>query len=200
MAWVPIPATHDAPEVNGTHETNGTHGAHDIRDAHAALDAHASRHGHEPEASTPAPQSWPQPQPWPRPQESYAAAHALTDLDPEPVPAHGSPLQPVVADPLVSLPKRHRGRTLAEAEAEVEAQRSRSRPPTARDSHDGSAGSDRSDAPYPPEAPGSAPDDVMTRAARFSSFRQAVRGTSAEEPVQARTSPATSHPESDPTS
>ncbi|WP_234048295.1 ATP-binding protein [Streptomyces liliifuscus] len=200
VAWVPIPATHDAPEVNGTHETNGTHGAHDIRDTHAALDAHASRHGHEPEASAPAPQSWPQPQPWPRPQESYAAAHALTDLDPEPVPAHGSPLQPVVADPLVSLPKRHRGRTLAEAEAEVEAQRSRSRPPTARDSHDGSAGSDRSGALYPPEATGSAPDDVMTRAARFSSFRQAVRGTSAEEPVQARTSPATSHPESDPTS
>ncbi|MGI3226386.1 hypothetical protein ACRJ4B_23605 [Streptomyces sp. GTA36] len=155
-------------------------------------------------------QSWPQPQPWPRPQQSYAAAHAVSDLDPEPVPAHGSPLQPVVADPLVSLPKRHRGRTLAEAEAEVEAQRSRSRPPAALNSRadsegsDSSDGADRSGTPYSPEVPGEAPgpspDDVMTRAARFSSFRQAVRGTSAEEPVQARTSPATSHPESDPTS
>lgn len=199
VAWVPIPATHDAPETNGTNRTHGAHGAHRAPDA---------RHGHEPEASDPAAsQSWPQPQPWPRPQQSYAAAHALSDLDPEPVPAHGSPLQPVVADPLVSLPKRHRGRTLAEAEAEVEAQRSRNRPPAALNSRadsDGSDGADRSGTPYSPEVPGEAPgpspDDVMTRAARFSSFRQAVRGTSAEEPVQARTSPATSHPESDPTS
>ncbi|WP_435864837.1 ATP-binding protein [Streptomyces umbrinus] len=199
VAWVPIPATHDAPETNGTNRTHGGHGAHRAPDA---------RHGHEREASDPAAsQSWPQPQPWPRPQQSYAAAHALSDLDPEPVPAHGSPLQPVVADPLVSLPKRHRGRTLAEAEAEVEAQRSRSRPPAALNSRadsDGSGGADRSGTPYSPEVPGEtpgpSPDDVMTRAARFSSFRQAVRGTSAEEPVQARTSPATSHPESDPTS
>ncbi|MGA5503080.1 ATP-binding protein [Streptomyces umbrinus] len=199
VAWVPIPATHDAPETNGTNRTHGAHGAHRAPDA---------RHGHEREASDPAAsQSWPQPQPWPRPQQSYAAAHALSDLDPEPVPAHGSPLQPVVADPLVSLPKRHRGRTLAEAEAEVEAQRSRNRPPAALNSRadsDGSGGADRSGTPYSPEVPGEAPgpspDDVMTRAARFSSFRQAVRGTSAEEPVQARTSPATSHPESDPTS
>lgn len=199
VAWVPIPATHDAPETNGTNRTHGARGAHRAPDA---------RHAREPEASDPAAsQSWPQPQPWPRPQQSYAAAHALSDLDPEPVPAHGSPLQPVVADPLVSLPKRHRGRTLAEAEAEVEAQRSRNRPPAALNSRadsDGSGGADRSGTPYSPEvpgeAPGPAPDDVMTRAARFSSFRQAVRGTSAEEPVQARTSPATSHPESDPTS
>lgn len=200
MAWVQIPATHDASEAHGTH---GTHGANDTHTAHAA------RHAREPEASGPAPQSWPQPQPWPRPQESYAAAHARSDLDPEPVPDHGSPLQPVVADPLVSLPKRRRGRTLAEAEAEVEAQRFRNRPPAALENPDGPDGSNRSDgsgtpyspySPHSPEAPGSAPDDVMTRAARFSSFRQAVRGTSAEEPVQARTSPATSHPESDPTS
>ncbi|MCZ4515812.1 ATP-binding protein [Streptomyces sp. ActVer] len=200
VAWVQIPATHDAPETHGTH---GTHGADD---PHAV---HAARHAREPEASDPAPQSWPQPQPWPRPQESYAAAHARSELDPEPVPTHGSPLQPVVADPLVSLPKRRRGRTLAEAEAEVEAQRSRNRPPTALENPDGPDGSNRSDrsdgagtpySPNSPEAPGPAPDDVMTRAARFSSFRQAVRGTSAEEPVQARTSPATSHPESDPTS
>lgn len=200
VAWVQIPATHDASEAHGTH---GTHGANDTHTAHAA------RHAREPEASGPAPQSWPQPQPWPRPQESYAAAHARSDLDPEPVPDHGSPLQPVVADPLVSLPKRRRGRTLAEAEAEVEAQRFRNRPPAALENPDGPDGSNRSDgsgtpyspySPHSPEAPGSAPDDVMTRAARFSSFRQAVRGTSAEEPVQARTSPATSHPESDPTS
>ncbi len=191
VAWVPIPAAHEANETYGSPGTHGTRGPHG---------AHAARHGREPEAPDPAPQSWPQPQPWPRPQESYAAAHALSDLDPEPVPAHGSPLQPVVADPLVSLPKRHRGRTLAEAEAEVEAQRSRNRPPAALDGHDDSDGPDRSGAPYSPEVPGSGPDDVMTRAARFSSFRQAVRGTSAEEPVQARTSPATSHPESDPTS
>lgn len=219
MAWVPIPATHDAPETNGangangTHRTHGAHRApdtHEAHEAHEAHDTHIARHGHEPEVSDPASPSWPQPQPWPRPQQSYAAAHALSDLDPEPVPAHGSPLQPVVADPLVSLPKRHRGRTLAEAEAELEAQRSRNRPPAvlnSRTDSDGSAGTDgadRSGTPYSPEAPGEAPgsgpDDVMTRAARFSSFRQAVRGTSAEEPVQARTSPATSHPESDPTS
>ncbi|MFF5001921.1 ATP-binding protein [Streptomyces phaeochromogenes] len=221
MAWVPIPATHDAPETNGANGANGTHrthGAHRAPDTHEPHnthephDTHIARHGHghEPEVSDPASQSWPQPQPWPRPQQSYAAAHAVSDLDPEPVPAHGSPLQPVVADPLVSLPKRHRGRTLAEAEAELEAQRSRNRPPAALNSRtdsDGSAGTDgadRSGTPYfpeaPGEAPGSGPDDVMTRAARFSSFRQAVRGTSAEEPVQARTSPATSHPESDPTS
>ncbi|WP_405568686.1 ATP-binding protein [Streptomyces phaeochromogenes] len=213
MAWVPIPATHDAPETHGANGANGTHrthGAHRAPDTHEPHNTHVARHGHEPEVSDPASQSWPQPQPWPRPQQSYAAAHAISDLDPEPVPAHGSPLQPVVADPLVSLPKRHRGRTLAEAEAELEAQRSRNRPPAALNSRtdsDGSAGTDsadRSGTPYSPEAPGGAPgsgpDDVMTRAARFSSFRQAVRGTSAEEPVQARTSPATSHPESDPTS
>ncbi|MFD3312512.1 sensor histidine kinase [Streptomyces sp. NPDC058694] len=218
VAWVPIPAAHEVSENHGTHGTHGahgthgTHGTHGRHAAHAPHAPHAAPHGHEPEASDPASQSWPQPQPWPRPQQSYAAAHALSDLDPEPVPAHGSPLQPVVADPLVSLPKRHRGRTLAEAEAEVEAQRSRNRPPAALNSRDdsddfndlnnlnGSDGADRSGTPYSPEAPGSAPDDVITRAARFSSFRQAVRGTSAEEPVQARTSPATSHPESDPTS
>ena len=198
MAWVQLPATYETHEAHGTPEAYGTHGAPDAHTTHTA------RHAREPEASDPAPQSWPQPQPWPRPQESYAAAHARSDLDPEPVPAHGSPLQPVVADPLISLPKRHRGRTLAEAEAEVEAQRSRNRPPAALNSSDGSDGSGTPYSSYSPEAPGeapgSAPDDVMTRAARFSSFRQAVRGTSAEEPVQARTSPATSHPESDPTS
>ena len=201
VAWVQLPATYETHEAHGTPEAYGTHGA---PDAHAAHTTHTARHAREPEASDPAPQSWPQPQPWPRPQESYAAAHARSDLDPEPVPAHGSPLQPVVADPLISLPKRHRGRTLAEAEAEVEAQRSRNRPPAALNSSDGSDGSGAPYSSYSPEAPGeapgSAPDDVMTRAARFSSFRQAVRGTSAEEPVQARTSPATSHPESDPTS
>ena len=201
VAWVQLPATYETHEAHGTPEAYGTHGA---PDAHAAHTTHTARHAREPEASDPAPQSWPQPQPWPRPQESYAAAHARSDLDPEPVPAHGSPLQPVVADPLISLPKRHRGRTLAEAEAEVEAQRSRNRPPVALNSSDGSDGSGAPYSSYSPEAPGeapgSAPDDVMTRAARFSSFRQAVRGTSAEEPVQARTSPATSHPESDPTS
>ncbi|WP_435864217.1 ATP-binding protein [Streptomyces phaeochromogenes] len=228
VAWVAIPATHDAPETYGSNGSNGVHGAngatrtHGTHGAHRAPDTQGTqgtagapdaRHAHEPDASDPASQSWPQPQPWPRPQQSYAAAHAVPDLDPEPVPAHGSALQPMVADPLVSLPKRHRGRTLAEAEAEVEAQRSRNRPPAALDSRadsdrsngsDGADGADRSGTPYSPEAPGetpgSGPDDVMTRAARFSSFRQAVRGTSAEEPVQARTSPATSHPESDPTS
>lgn len=166
MAWVPIPATHDAPETHGANGANGTHrthGAHRAPDTHEPHNTHVARHGHEPEVSDPASQSWPQPQPWPRPQQSYAAAHAISDLDPEPVPAHGSPLQPVVADPLVSLPKRHRGRTLAEAEAELEAQRSRNRPPAALNSRtdsDGSAGTDsadRSGTPYSPEAPGGAP-------------------------------------------
>ena len=145
----------------------------------------------------PQPQSWPEPQPWPSPQESYASAHARVDLDPEPVPAHDSPLRPAADDHAGSLPKRRRGHTLAEAEAEVEAQRFRNRSSAAVD---GADGAEAPDAPFTEEAQRSAPDDVMTRAARFSSFRQAVRGTSAEEAVQARTSPATSHPESDPTS
>ncbi|MFE1798506.1 sensor histidine kinase [Streptomyces sp. NPDC059517] len=145
--------------------------------------------------------------PWSGSHGSYAASHAVPDLDPEPVPAHGfrprpadhpdpsSPLSPSDrsdhsdhsdrSDHIELLPRRHRGRTLAEAEAAVEATAEAAAEATAGT---GPAGADRT------------PDDVMNRATRFNSFRQAVRRPPADEPVQARTSPATPHPEGDPTS
>ncbi|MCX4233626.1 sensor histidine kinase [Streptomyces ortus] len=123
------------------------------------------------------------------PSASYAASHAVPDLDPEPVPAHGfrprpadRPDHPGRSDDAERtehaelLPRRHRGRTLAEAEAAVEAAT-------------GAAA----------EASRPSPDDVTNRATRFNSFRQAVRRPPADEPVQARTSPATPHPEGDST-
>ncbi|MFE7074599.1 ATP-binding protein [Streptomyces sp. NPDC057620] len=142
--------------------------------------------------------------PWSGSHGSYAASHALPDLDPEPVPAHGfrprpadhphhpdpsgpsgpsSPSGP--ADHAELLPRRHRGRTLAESEAAAEATTEAAAEATAGT---GPANTDRT------------PDDVMNRATRFNSFRQAVRRPPADEPVQARTSPATPHPEGDPTS
>ncbi|MFJ8545375.1 ATP-binding protein [Streptomyces sp. NPDC093586] len=91
-----------------------------------------------------------QPRDGARPAPSYAAARAGTDLDPDPVPAHGSPDRGTDAPPLV-LPRRRRGRTLADAE------RARS--------------GDRVTAPRP--APTA--EETRARTARFSSFRQAVR-------------------------
>ncbi|MGC5566801.1 sensor histidine kinase [Streptomyces sp. FR-108] len=130
------------------------------------------------------------------PSASYAASHAVPDLDPEPVPAHGFRPRPADrpdhpgrsddadhsdrtdrTDHAELLPRRHRGRTLAEAEAAVEA------------ATEAAA-----------EASRPSPDDVMNRATRFNSFRQAVRRPPADEPVQTRTSPATPHPEGDSTS
>ena len=141
---------------------------------------------------------------WPAPEEpsarsgsqaSYAASHSMPDLDPEPVPAHGFRPRPVIdhagllpaTDAAELLPRRHRGRTLAEAEAAAEAK--------------AAAGAARTRAPdTSQETSRPGPDDVMSRGARFNSFRQAVRRPAADEAAQARTSPATPHPEGDPPS
>uniref|UniRef100_UPI0007C5D780 ATP-binding protein n=1 Tax=Streptomyces yerevanensis TaxID=66378 RepID=UPI0007C5D780 len=114
--------------------------------------------------------------------ESYATARALPDLDPEPVPTHESPDRTGESktgngrnserDTAGGLPKRRRGRTLAEAEAKAEtqaqAQAERARPAVAT--------------PQPRPTPA---EDARTRAARFSSFRQAVRSTARFEPSPA---------------
>ncbi|MGQ4376768.1 ATP-binding protein [Streptomyces sp. SAS_267] len=85
---------------------------------------------------------------------SYAAARAAGDLDPEPVPTHDSPRHEQGLPSTGGLPKRRRGRTLAHAERS----RSHVTPPAAPEPRTG--------------------DDPKTRsAARFGTFRQAVRGT-----------------------
>ncbi|MFG2307543.1 ATP-binding protein [Streptomyces sp. NPDC048566] len=94
---------------------------------------------------------------------SYAAGRASGDLDPDPVPAHDSPRHDQGPAPAGGLPRRRRGRTLAHAE--------RSRSHTA--------------ARPAPEA--REEEDRRTRsAARFGSFRQAVRGTAPDAPDPAR--------------
>ncbi|MFI1419633.1 ATP-binding protein [Streptomyces sp. NPDC020731] len=120
-----------------------------------------------------------------RPTPSYAASRAGADLDPDPVPTHESPDRDSDAPPLV-LPRRRRGRTLAEAE--------RTRPGT------------RDTTPRP--APTA--EETKARTARFSSFRQAVRpptpddtadpdtGTTADATPETQPTPAT--PEGDTTS
>ncbi|MGW1757173.1 ATP-binding protein [Streptomyces mirabilis] len=107
----------------------------------------------------------------PRPQASqasYAAARAPEDLDPDPVPTHESPRHATATDtppngtptagaPATGgLPKRRRGRTLAHAE------RSRAHLTNQAD-------------PEPRTT------DSKATAARFSSFRQAVRGTAPDQ-------------------
>lgn len=102
----------------------------------------------------------------PRPQASYAAARAPEDLDPDPVPTHESPRHdtdtppngtPTIGTPTTGgLPKRRRGRTLAHAE------RSRAHLANQADSEPRTT-------------------DSKTTAARFSSFRQAVRGTAPDQ-------------------
>ncbi|MEU2861891.1 ATP-binding protein [Streptomyces mirabilis] len=104
----------------------------------------------------------------PRPQASYAAARAPEDLDPDPVPTHESPRHatatdtppngtPTTGTPTTGgLPKRRRGRTLAHAE------RSRAHLTNQAD-------------PEPRTT------DSKATAARFSSFRQAVRGTAPDQ-------------------
>ncbi|MFG2513220.1 ATP-binding protein [Streptomyces sp. NPDC048584] len=116
---------------------------------------------------------------------SYAASRAGADLDPDPVPTHESAGRDSDAPPLV-LPRRSRGRTLAEAE--------RTRP------------SGRTGTPRP--APTA--EETKARTARFSSFRQAVRpptpddtadpdsGTTPEPTPETHPTPAT--PEGDTTS
>ncbi|MEV5551140.1 ATP-binding protein [Streptomyces sp. NPDC052309] len=88
----------------------------------------------------------------PRAAASPAASHATAVEDPAPLPGHGSADRETDAPP-AGLPRRRRGRTLAAAE------RARA---TARSAE--------------PRATPSA-DDAKVRAARFSSFRQAVRAT-----------------------
>jgi signal transduction histidine kinase len=139
---------------------------------------------------------------------SYASAHAVSDLDPDPVPTHESPDRDDLSDDLSDalsevlaesrpdvrgslpegLPKRRRGQALAAAE------RSRARAEAA------------AAAPHP--APTA--DDTLARAVRFNDFRQAVRGAMTEqlppvpesepersEPAESLTHP---HPEGNPTS
>ncbi|MFI0963961.1 ATP-binding protein [Streptomyces sp. NPDC021080] len=85
---------------------------------------------------------------------SYAAARAAGDLDPDPVPTHDSPRHEQGPASTGGLPKRRRGRTLAHAERS----RSHATPPAAPEPRTG--------------------DDPKNRsAARFGTFRQAVRGT-----------------------
>ncbi|MDT0609269.1 sensor histidine kinase [Streptomyces lancefieldiae] len=94
----------------------------------------------------------------PRPTAALAAGSAgSTEVDPEPLPAHesadrGPDAAAESADPVTGLPRRRRGRTLAAAER---ARATRSTEPRAT----------------PPA------DDAKARAARFGSFRQAVRAT-----------------------
>ncbi|BCL28825.1 sensor histidine kinase [Streptomyces aurantiacus] len=139
----------------------------------------------------PRPGPWSDPEdsdsPWSGAQGTYAASRAVPDLDPEPVPAHG--FRPPPADPTDLLPRRHRGRTLAEAEADA-----RIRMPVSQETQEAQGTQGAQETSHP------TPDDVMSHAARFNSFRQAVRRTPADEPGQARTSPAVPHPEGDPTS
>ncbi|MET9897832.1 ATP-binding protein [Streptomyces sp. NPDC006446] len=94
---------------------------------------------------------------------SYAAARAGDDLDPDPVPTHDSPRHEQGPGATGGLPKRRRGRTLAHAERS----RSHATPPAA------------------PE-PRTGEDPKARSAARFGSFRQAVRGTAPGAPEAAR--------------
>ncbi|MFF7261936.1 ATP-binding protein [Streptomyces sp. NPDC008159] len=91
----------------------------------------------------------------------YTGVPAPHDLDDEPAPTHESPYgaAPGPEEPPTGpggLPRRRRGRSLAEAEARTRAQTSDA--PPARDSRPA--------------------EDASTGAVRFSSFRRAVRGTS----------------------
>ncbi|WP_255311342.1 ATP-binding protein, partial [Streptomyces viridosporus] len=95
---------------------------------------------------------------------SYAASRAGADLDPDPVPTHGS--ADTGEHPLV-LPRRRRGRTLAEAERT----RSGSRSATPR--------------------PAPTAEETKARTARFSSFRQAVRATAPDDTDPTTTADAT---------
>ncbi|WP_329337848.1 ATP-binding protein [Streptomyces sp. NBC_00663] len=176
-----------------------------------------------------------------------AAPHTPSAPAPDPVPTHESPRHSAATlpDDLPTgrsesrseglpdgLPKRRRGRALAEAEREQRerlraraAETAGSSGPTGSTGAPGSGGHARpnaSTAPGAPGAPGAPTDDTPTRAIRFSSFRQAVRGSlsdqsdpatpaeesreEAREEVREATpepsTPSTAHPtpEGDPTS
>ncbi|CAM5244612.1 ATP-binding protein [Streptomyces griseomycini] len=133
-------------------EPETSHGA--AHDTPPAEGARASRETSRPASSAPA--------------ASYAASRAGADLDPDPVPTHGPAGEPSNEDtgpyPLV-LPRRRRGRTLAEAE------RTRSGGPAA-----------------PRPAPTA--EETKARTARFSSFRRAVRATAPDDASAGPTTPA----------
>ncbi|WP_427920806.1 ATP-binding protein [Streptomyces sp. cg40] len=131
----------------------------------------------EPSSALPAPEREPEPEPLVPGQlrVSYASARAGSDLDPDPVPTHESPYRDELSDALSevlaesrpdvpdelpeSLPKRRRGQALAAAE------RSRA----------------RAEAAAAVSHPAPTADDTLARAARFNSFRQAVRGAMTEQ-------------------
>ncbi|MET7317634.1 ATP-binding protein [Streptomyces thermoviolaceus] len=95
---------------------------------------------------------------------------------PAPEPVHESPQDDTDADTterVAGLPRRRRGRTLAEAERARAAA--------------------RSSAPRP----ASGPQDAKTRVARFSSFRKAVRASDPEQPAPPGAPDGRSAPESD---
>ncbi|PWE11193.1 ATP-binding protein [Streptomyces sp. BSE7F] len=91
------------------------------------------------------------------PAPSYAAARSGGDVDADPVPAHAAASGEGDAPPLV-LPRRRRGRTLAEAE---------------RRAGGGSRAAESRPAPTA--------EETRARTARFSSFRQAVRTPTADD-------------------
>ncbi|WP_369247389.1 ATP-binding protein [Streptomyces sp. R41] len=94
--------------------------------------------------------------PVPATEVSYAAGRAVGDLDPDPVPTHDSPRHEPLPPSTGGLPKRRRGRTLAHAERS------------------------RAHAAQPPRTdpePRTADDSTASAAARFNSFREAVRAT-----------------------
>ncbi|MER6750155.1 ATP-binding protein [Streptomyces fungicidicus] len=131
---------------------------------------HATAHGGTTTPAGAAPAGRPASRDDDRPAASYAASRAGADLDPDPVPVHESPAPAGDAAPLV-LPRRRRGRTLAEAE--------RTR-----------AGSDRPAAPRP--APTA--EETRARTARFSSFRQAVRPPTPDDTADPDTGAVTDTP------
>lgn len=192
----PAPAAVDGhtsvPGASTSRETREQHGPDETRERAGSHEGHEGYEGDDAPDSLPARASRNPASPMSAttsatPPVSYAAAHAAGDLDPDPVPEHGSPRhEQAAASPAPApapsssstggLPKRRRGRTLAHAERS----RSRTTPQAAPAARDG--------------------EDPRTRsAARFGSFRQAVRGTSpdasdavgakarqGEEPVRAR--------------
>ncbi|MFI9832660.1 ATP-binding protein [Streptomyces sp. NPDC051913] len=129
--------------------------------------------------------------------ETDPAPHAPSAPVPDPVPTHESPAHSAATlpDDLPTgraesrseprseglpdgLPKRRRGRALAEAERE-QRERLRARAAETAGSTDatGNGGHARPTASTAPGAPDAPTDDTPTRAIRFSSFRQAVRGS-----------------------
>ncbi|EMF26954.1 hypothetical protein ACPCIX_25550 [Streptomyces pseudogriseolus] len=94
---------------------------------------------------------------------SYAAAPSGGDIDVDPVPAHASAGAEADADadadvPPIVLPRRRRGRTLAEAER-----------------RSGFAARSPGTRPAPTTSAAPTAEETRARTARFSSFRQAVR-------------------------